>query len=133
MNYVFDASALIAYLRNEPGAESVEGLLKDTENSCQVHGLNLCEVYYDFLRSADEATAENVTQGLIGIGLSICEDMDEAFWKEVARLKARHRISLADCCCLALARRVGAEVVTTDHHEFDPLVQANLCPILFIR
>jgi len=133
LNYVLDASALIAFLRNEAGAEAVERLLIGAENACQVHAINLCEVYYDFLRSSDEAGADTAIETLTEIGVIIREDMDEAFWKDVARLKAPHRISLADCCCLALARRVGGEVVTSDHREFDPLALLNLCPIQFIR
>jgi uncharacterized protein with PIN domain len=44
---VFDASALIAFLRDEPGAEVVESALSVPEK-CYAHALNLCEVYYDF-------------------------------------------------------------------------------------
>ena len=47
--------------------------------------------------------------------------------------KARGRISLADCVCPALAQFVGGQVVTSDHGEFDPIAEAGICPILFIR
>jgi hypothetical protein len=43
MNFVFDACALIAYLRNEPGAEVVEDLLIRYPNRCLIHAANLCE------------------------------------------------------------------------------------------
>jgi predicted nucleic acid-binding protein len=43
------------------------------------------------------------------------------------------RISLADCFCIVLAQELSGEVVTSDHHEFDPLVPLNLVPITFIR
>jgi predicted nucleic acid-binding protein len=48
-------------------------------------------------------------------------------------VQARGRISLADCFALALAERVGGTLVTSDHHEFDPIVPLAICPILFIR
>jgi PIN domain nuclease of toxin-antitoxin system len=51
MTVVFDASALIAYLRGERGAGVVESLLTGQGNELYVHALNLCEVYYDFLRA----------------------------------------------------------------------------------
>jgi predicted nucleic acid-binding protein len=60
-------------------------------------------------------------------------DIDSLFWRSVGQLKASGRISLADCFCIALAQRVAGEVVTSDHHEFDPLVPRGLCPIRFIR
>ena len=40
----------------------------------------------------------------------------------IGRLKARGGISLADCFCIALAQSLPADVVTSDHHEFDALV-----------
>ena len=40
---------------------------------------------------------------------------------------------LADCFCMALARRVDADLVTGEHHEFDPLVPLGLCRFHFIR
>lgn len=57
-----------------------------------------------------------------------------AFWQDAGRLKAQlMRVSLADCYCLALARRTGGDVPTADHHEFDALVPRGICPIRFIR
>ena len=43
------------------------------------------------------------------------------------------RISLADCCALALARRLGARLVTADRHEFEPILSAGINRIVFIR
>jgi predicted nucleic acid-binding protein len=48
-------------------------------------------------------------------------------------LKVSARISLADCFGIALARRVGGELVTSDHHEIDPILPLRLCPLQFIR
>ena len=43
--------------------------------------------------------------------------MDSEFWREVGRLKAVHRrVSLADCCALTLASRLGASLVSADRH-----------------
>ena len=54
MFYVLDASAMLAYLRNEPGAEIVEDALTAPDSHCFAHSINLCEVFYDFFRSAGE-------------------------------------------------------------------------------
>lgn len=80
-----------------------------------------------------EAAADQVVSSLLKVGVKVREDMDEAFWKQVGRLKDRGKISLDDCCCLTLAIRLGGRVVTSDHHEFEPLIPLGLCPILFIR
>ena len=44
MSTVIDASALIAFLRDEPGADVVENVLS-APDKCYAHALNLCEVY----------------------------------------------------------------------------------------
>ena len=44
MTYVLDASAMIAFLRDEPGAEIVAEVFVDPESHCYAHALNLCEV-----------------------------------------------------------------------------------------
>ena len=59
--------------------------------------------------------------------------MNRRFWQRVGGLKARGRISLADCFCIVLAQELSGEVVTSDHHEFDPLVPLGIVPIRFIR
>lgn len=131
---VMDGSALIAYVRRETGWDVVANLLIDLDNTCYAHGLNLCEVYYDHYRVAGEATAWAEISDLEAVGLIFRTDMDPAFWQQAGRHKALYRrVSIADCFCIALAQRLGGEVVTTDHREFDPLVPLGICPIRFIR
>ena len=49
------------------------------------------------------------------------------------KLKAQwRRISLADCIALARAEERGGVLMTTDHHELDPLLAAGHA-IVFIR
>ncbi len=59
--------------------------------------------------------------------------MNRDFAERVGQLKARGRISLADCFCIALAQTLSGQVVTTDHHEFDAIVPLGIVPIYFIR
>lgn len=106
MSRVIDASALIAFLRDETGADVVENALSAPEK-CYAHALNLCEVYYDFFRASNQEAAEAAISDLLGLGIEDRTDMDSEFWRDVGGLKAVHRrVSL--CCALALARRLGA-------------------------
>ena len=130
---VLEASALVAYVTPEPGATVVESLLDDPDTECYVHAINLCEVYYHSIRTSDEPTAWLVVESILAAGVIVRQDMDESFWRGLGQIKARGKISLADCFCLSLAIRLGGRVVTSDHGEFDPLVPLGLCPILFIR
>lgn len=132
MNLVLDANALIAYLEDEVGGSLVGSLLTDAENTCFVHSVNLCEVYYGARRGHGEEAAQQALLVLHDAGLLVREDMDDDFWQAAGRIKADYkRISLADCFCAALADRVGGEVVTADK-EFVPLADAGH-KINFIR
>ena len=65
---MLDASAMIAYLRNEPGAEVVEDALTAPGSQCFAHAINLCEVLYDFFRSAGEVEATNAINSIAASG-----------------------------------------------------------------
>src|SRR5688500_18334037 len=131
---VLDASALQAFLRQEPGGDVVRLLLRDSANTCFAHVVNLCELFYDFHCASGEPAAQAVIATLLSASVVPRDDMDAAFWQQAGRHKsAFRRISLADCFGLTLAQRVIGELVTADHHEFDPIAPLGLCPIRFIR
>ena len=44
MTFVLDACAIIAYLRDEEGADVVESALLG-DDACVAHAVNVCEVY----------------------------------------------------------------------------------------
>jgi len=133
MIYVLDACAMIAYLRKEPGWDVVLQALVDTSSICLAHAVNLCEVFYDFHRKSSENVADNAISDLYAVGVVERTDFDEVFWKEAGRLKAQGRISLADCYAITLTNRVGGVLMTSDHHELDPVAAAGICSIKFIR
>jgi PIN domain nuclease of toxin-antitoxin system len=134
MNVVLDASAVIAFLRGEPGADVVERYFGPERHDLYIHALNLCEVYYDFLRAAGEISAEGAIRDVLQLGVQERNDMNSDFWRSVGKLKAEHRrVSLADCCALALAGVLGAVVLSADRHELEPLARASVCQVEFIR
>jgi predicted nucleic acid-binding protein len=137
--YVLDACAMIAYLRDETGADVVEAYLADEGCHCSAHAVNLCEVYYDVARdktlpAADAlAAADDAIETLLDAGVELRDDIDPPFWKGVGQLKMAGGIALADCFAIALAQRAGAELLTSDHKEFDPVAAEGLCLVTFIR
>ena len=133
MTYVLDAGPMIALLNNEPGAGVTENILTEPGGRCYAHIFNLTEVYYIYYRNGGLALAESALQDLLDAGIVVRDDADAAFWKDAATIKGSHPLALPDAFCLALARRLNATAVTTDHKEFDPLVAQGLCPILFVR
>ena len=131
---VFDACALIALSEKEKGADVLASFLANEENTCFVHSINLCEVYYKAYREKSKHEAIELIEGFLNLGVVLRDDMDIEFWQEAGELKAIHkRVSLADCCAIALAKRLDAELVTSDHHELDALADLGVCKILFFR
>lgn len=134
MNAVLDASAMIAFLRNERGAGAVQDQLNAQECHPFAHALNLCEVFYDFSRAAGEAVANAAISDLLALGIIERNDLGPEFWRTMGRLKAVHkRVSLADCAAIALSSDLGAVLFTADRNELQPLSTLSVCEIRFIR
>lgn len=134
MTYILDASAMIAWLRGEQGADVVDSILLDPSHRCLAHSINLCEVYYDAYRHGGQSIAQSTLRDLESAGIVAREEMSPAFWQAAGALKAmRRRISLADCFAVTLARLEGATFLTSDHHEFDAFAAEGHYQITFIR
>ncbi|MHB8654052.1 MAG: PIN domain-containing protein [Terriglobia bacterium] len=137
ITHVFDASALIAYFKGEEGHEHVAALLTDERNNLAIHIVNLCEVYYGYLRSdglekANEAW-ERATK-LLGVLGTVGED----FIKRVARWKVKRwvgkdNLGIGDSFLAACAEEHAAILVTADHNDFDPVQREGLLQVDFIR
>ena len=132
--YVFDSNAVIALLQGEPGAEQVSALLEKRGHRFLLHAVQVCEIFYDSLRRGAEDSGESLETMLLASGFEIDSTLPSSLWRVAGRLKASlRRISLADCFALALTLREGGTLVTSDHHELDPVQAAGVCPIRFIR
>lgn len=114
--YVLDASALLAHLNDEKGADVVGSALV---RGAAISTVNLAEVLARLARlGEDPATiSEGLRrQGLFGGRLSI-EPLTEEDAIVVAQLRKATRVaglSLGDRACLALARRLGIPAMTAD-------------------
>ncbi len=139
---VLDACAMLAYAKNEPGHELVLDFLTDPDLHCCAHAVNVCEVYYYFLRQSGQIVADSVVRDFVNAGVVVREDLDPPFWRQVGQNKVSFTLALGDCFCLtlalgdcfclALAQQLGGEVVTSDH-QFDPVKAQGVCPVRFIR
>jgi PIN domain nuclease of toxin-antitoxin system len=123
MNYVVDACALIAFLRKEEGADKLRNLMKDPGNSFYMHAINLCEVYYDTCRVSGENKAENLFEDIKQLPIQVIWGLDKNLVKLAGKYKSRYKISFADSFVLALAEKEKSIVISTDHHEFEPIAE----------
>lgn len=113
---VLDASALLAYLRDEPGADVVADAVAA---GTKISTVNLGEVLSRVAdRGADPARmARQMTDRGLLHGAITVEPFTSADAVEVARLRARtrkHGLSLGDRACLALAGRLSLPAITAD-------------------
>lgn len=130
---VLDACALIAFLNDEPGADTVTSLF-ESETSVEMSVINLLEIAYDAVRRCGDANAVADLLNAAGqLPLKIHWKISSEVFRQAARLKAENRISLADAIALATADSLGAPLATSDHHEFDPLEQKSAARFIWIR
>lgn len=110
MKAVLDTSAVLAWLRDEPGAEEVYPLLSGAVMSAA----NWSETWQKLRQHGVDA--DRATRRLRALGVRV-EPLTEADAVTAARLWASTRaagLSLGDRCCLALGTRLGLTTVTAD-------------------
>src|ERR1041385_6911743 len=113
---VLDSFALIAYFRDEPGAETVENLLVAAgkkDNPLHITDVNYAEVKYSIVKRDGAKAWEEAAKILQGLPIDF-HSTSRALADTAADFKARFKISLADAFAAALAKERKAELVTGD-------------------
>jgi PIN domain nuclease of toxin-antitoxin system len=110
MTIVLDASALLAYLQDEPGGEAVDAVLPDSVMS----SVHWAEVIQKAIAAGVDV--EGMLDDLQVLGLSI-EPFTIEDGEMTGRLWDRTRqygLSLGDRACLSLGSRLGVLILTSD-------------------
>jgi len=97
-----------------------------------VTSVNVYEVFYDCLKR-DAATARQLVDDVYSLPVTIVETLDRPLMHIAGRFKVSYQVSLADSVALALAQQLNAYLVSSDHHEFDPLENAGAARLKWIR
>ena len=116
--YLLDTSALLTLLEDEAGADRVETVLR--QERVFLPWLTLLEAYYVTYQERGQAEADRRYALIKELPATILWEMDEPILLKAARLKARHRLSLADAIMAALADHKEAVLVHKDA-EFEVL------------
>ena len=119
---VLDSFALIAYFRDEPGAEMMEHMLVSAgkkDNPLLMTDVNYAEVKYSVVKKDGAQAWAEAAKILQGLPIDFCSTT-RALADAAADFKARFKMSLADAFAAALAKERKAELVTGDP-EFKPL------------
>lgn len=113
---VLDASALLAYLRDEPGSAVVENALT---RGAHISAVNWAETLSKLAEGgqAPKSTAQDFEdKGILGLAL-IIHPLDEKLALRIAELRplTRHAgLSLGDRACLALGEELRLRVLTAE-------------------
>jgi predicted nucleic acid-binding protein len=130
---VLDSFALITYFRDEAGADKVETLLHNAANRHEplhMTEVNYAEVQYIIIRKNGVAGWESAAAHLVSLPIAF-HPVTRELADTAARLKAAHRISLADAFAAALAKHRNCELVTGDREL--KLVEGELRKIRWLK
>ena len=110
--YVLDTSAILTLIEDEPGADRVQTILR--EGQVWLPWVVLLEATYITRQEQGESEANLRYALLTELPVTIGWEGDEPLLLTAARLKATHRVSLADAIIAAYAIRQGATLVHKD-------------------
>lgn len=122
---VLDASAMLALLHSEPGAEAVEDVL----DRAAISTVNWSEVCQRWL--AHDVDPVDLRADIEALGVQIvpftADDAEQAaaLWRSTRRVG----LSLGDRACLGLARRLELPAVTADRAWLDADIGIEIRPI----
>jgi len=114
--YVFDASALFAFLQSKPGAAKVNELIKEAIRGrarVLMSAVNYGEVYGLILREQGLDQALTTIHAISPLPIEIA-DATPGRALQAADVKSRHRLYYADSFAAALAIEHKATLVTSD-------------------
>ncbi|MCC6481014.1 MAG: type II toxin-antitoxin system VapC family toxin [Sphingomonadaceae bacterium] len=125
---VLDASALLALLRDEPGARDVAEVLTDA----RISSVNYSEVVSHFINAG--MPAQQVDAMLNPLPVTVVE-ADRGLATSAGHLRAvtaKVGLSLGDRFCLALAKRDGLHAMTADK-QWSTIADAAGVTVVLIR
>jgi predicted nucleic acid-binding protein len=113
---VLDASALLAMLFDEPGAEKIESLFNqaaEADKPMLIAAVNWAEVLYKMRRKHGVEGLEGAQDFERTMPLEVAI-LDRELAETAAQLKTAYDLGLADAFAAALAKNKKAELVTAD-------------------
>ena len=113
---VLDASALMTFFEDRPGAARVEELIRlglEGKRQLLMSVVNWGEVYYSTWRAKGPGVARKVLEDIAQLPLEIV-DADLELTCAAAELRAEHKLPYSDCFAAALAASRKASLATSD-------------------
>jgi len=130
--YVFDASALFAFLRDRPGAAKVDELLRETRRGrakLLMSAVNYGEVYGLILRQFGPEQALTAIYAVRPLPIELLDVTPQRALK-AADVKAKYKLYYVDSFAAALAIEQKATLVTSDS-DFRKL--GHIFPVVWLK
>ena len=119
----FDSEAILAFFLGEAGGDHVRDIfekIRHSEAEGYINVINLTEVHYILSRLGIDI-AEEKQRILRSYGLQVVPVEDNGLWREAAKIKCNHSLSLADAFAVATAKNFKAKLVAGKDKEFNNL------------
>jgi ribonuclease VapC len=113
---VLDASAVMTFFEDRPGADKVEELIHlamERKRELLVSVVNWGEVYYSVWRAKGPGVARKVVEEIAQLPIALVP-ADLALTRLAAEFRAQHKLPYADCFAAALAADRKASLATND-------------------
>lgn len=114
--YLLDTSAILALRGDEPGADDVESILRESESGqAEVYAsfMTYMEAYYRIWRLEGEESARRMYAELLSLPI-VRVDVSDSILLRAGAIKANYRLSVADSWIIASAMKMKASLVHKD-------------------
>jgi len=116
----FDSEAILAFYFGETGGDLFRDSFEKIQNGeteGYINVINLTEIY-NILSRRDPKIAEEKQRNLRLYGRKVVPIQDNGLWREAAKIKCNHSMSLADAFALATAKSLKTKLVVGSDQEF---------------
>ncbi|MFI5056692.1 MAG: type II toxin-antitoxin system VapC family toxin [Candidatus Acidiferrales bacterium] len=113
---VLDASALMTFFEDRPGAEKVEEVIHLAiagKRELLMSVVNWGEVYYSVWRAKGPGVARKIVEEIAQLPIALVP-ADLALTRLASEFRAQHKLPYADCFAAALAADRKATLATSD-------------------
>jgi len=134
--FVLDACSLVAVLTMEKGADNIRNLFQKTVDNQAVlimNKINFLEVYYKIYKAYGKVHANNLLETMKQMPVIIKDTLTDEVLKEAGRIKVEYKMSLADSIAIAETIINKGSLVTSDHHEIEPVEKKEKISITWFR
>jgi predicted nucleic acid-binding protein len=120
----------------EQGAGNIRNLFQksvDHQALLLMNKLNFLEVYYKIYKAYGKASANDLADTMKQMPILIKDTLDDAVLREAGRLKANYKLSIADSIAVAETIINNGTLVTSDHHEIEPVKKHEKLKVFWFR